>query len=260
MATMPGDQAASDVNRELTGLLSAIGGSLGFTVVTEYPVRGGRLDVVWAWRPPVPIPGLDVQLPVVGFEIESSWRTRKHVKGDLLNLQDAGVALGVIVLAGESGKDDSLRRFAVQLVDRPGPNMLIWSADDVRALGKGSSDMPDTAKFLGRSTAKGSGVDTGTVLAAAGRVKASALATASHAGKYLALYRWLRSQERASVIARFSDVEEVLGFPLPDSCRHHTPHWYSYEGSAVARAIVDAGWKATEVNLRSQTVTFVRVE
>jgi hypothetical protein len=70
----------------------------------------------------------------VGFEVESSWRTRKHVKGDLLNLQDAGVALGVIVLAGDGEKDDSLRRFAELLVDRPGAQVLVWTAEDVRAL------------------------------------------------------------------------------------------------------------------------------
>jgi hypothetical protein len=77
---------------------------------------------------------LERPVPVVGFEIESSWRTRKHVKGDLLNLQDAGVGLGVIVLAGTEIKDDALRRFAELLVDRPGPTVLIWTADDVRAL------------------------------------------------------------------------------------------------------------------------------
>jgi hypothetical protein len=72
-------------------------------------------------------------IPVAGFEIESSWRTRKHVKGDLLNLQDAGVALGVF--AGADTRDDSLRRFAETLVDRPGPTMLVWKR--VRALGTG---------------------------------------------------------------------------------------------------------------------------
>ncbi len=28
-----------------------------------------------------PVPGVDGPVPVVAFEIESSWRTRKHVKG-----------------------------------------------------------------------------------------------------------------------------------------------------------------------------------
>ncbi|MCU1498532.1 MAG: hypothetical protein JWM47_2485 [Acidimicrobiales bacterium] len=56
----------------------------------------------------------------------------------------------------------------------------------------------------------------------------------------------------------FADVERVLGFPLPASSRKHLPHWYGYEGSAVARAVRDAGWKATKVDLNAQTVIFVR--
>jgi len=95
--------------------------------------------VVWTREVPIwPRP-----LPVVGFEIESSWRTRKHVKGDLLNLTDAGVSLGVIVLAGDTARDDDLRRFADALVDRPGPPILIWTRADVYALARGEiTDLP----------------------------------------------------------------------------------------------------------------------
>src|SRR4051794_1625555 len=97
--SMEGDgRAASALNRELTGLLEEAGRQAGFKAELEYLVRGGRLDVVWTWVPSVPIPGLDRPIPVIGFEVESSWRTRTHVKGHLLNLQDAGVAVGVIVL------------------------------------------------------------------------------------------------------------------------------------------------------------------
>src|SRR5947209_6913059 len=96
----PADRSPSELNVELTGLVVDAGKRLGFDVETEYPVPGGRLDVVWSTRPSSPIPHFDGAIPVVGFEIESSWRSRKHVKGDLINLQDCGVALGVIVLAG----------------------------------------------------------------------------------------------------------------------------------------------------------------
>ena len=56
----------------------------------------------------------------------------------------------------------------------------------------------------------------------------------------------------------FSHIEDILGFTLPDSCRDYEAHWHSYDGSAVARAIADAGWKASHVNLTAETVTFVR--
>lgn len=241
--------AASELNRELTGLLAQAGSKFGFEVVLEYPVRGGRLDVVWTWSTTSPFPGLDRPLPVVGFEIESSWRTRKHVKGDLLNLQDAGVALGVIVLAGTELKDDGLRRFAAQLVDRPGPTVLIWTASDVRAL----AEQRDTPAHLGVSA------ETGRSSARPLKVHPPVSTELdTHSGKYAPLYRWLRRQDTNSVTMTFSEVEEVLGFPLPNSCRQHVPHWHSYDGSAVARAIIDAGWKASRVHLTDESLTLIR--
>ena len=85
-------------NRELSSLLIRAGETFGFVSIPEFCLPGGRIDVVWAWHPPSPLPGLATPVPVLGIEIESSRRTRKHVTGDLLNLRDAGVALGVIVL------------------------------------------------------------------------------------------------------------------------------------------------------------------
>lgn len=246
--TMENDGAASELNRELTGLLVQAGRSFGYGVVPEYPVRGGRLDVVWTWSPKVPFPLLDHPVPVVGFEIESSWRTRKHVKGDLLNLQDAGVSLGVIVLAGSEAKDDGLRRFAELLVDRPGPTILIWTAEDVRALaGQRHSAQQDEDPLLPEAPP-----DTHRALLPV------STENDAHAGKYAPLYRWLRTQGAASITLSFCDVEEVLGFPLPNSCRQHVPHWHSYEGSAVARAIIDAGWRASGVHLAEESLTLTR--
>jgi hypothetical protein len=79
-----------------------------------------------------------------------------------------------------------------------------------------------------------------------------------HAGKYRGLWEWLTRESRPEVNATFSQLEDVLGFSLPRSCRDHQPHWYGYEGSAVARAIIDAGWRAHHVNLAEETVTLTR--
>lgn len=128
------DIDASALHQLVTDFLAEIGRSLEFEVVIDYGVQGGRVDLVWSWVPPSPVPGLVAPVPVVGFEIESGWQTRKQVKGDLLNLRDAGVALGVIVLAGADPTDDSLRRFATALVNRPGPRILIWTEEDLNAL------------------------------------------------------------------------------------------------------------------------------
>jgi Protein of unknown function DUF262/Protein of unknown function (DUF1524) len=83
---------------------------------------------------------------------------------------------------------------------------------------------------------------------------------ASHSGKYRELWRWLRDQGRDEVRLTFADVEQVLGMPLPQSARRHPTHWYGYEGTALGRAIRDAGWHASQVNLTEETVVLKRDE
>jgi len=80
----------------------------------------------------------------------------------------------------------------------------------------------------------------------------------NHTGKYRELWRWLTSRREDEVRTTFAEIEAVLREPLPPSSRAHVPHWHGYEGSAVARAIADAGWRASDVNLTAETVTFVR--
>jgi hypothetical protein len=80
----------------------------------------------------------------------------------------------------------------------------------------------------------------------------------SHAGKYRKLWEWLRAQDADEIPLTFEEVEEVLGIPLPPSARLHMPHWYGYDGTALGRAIRDAGWKASKVDLQEQRVTFVQ--
>ncbi len=80
----------------------------------------------------------------------------------------------------------------------------------------------------------------------------------THTGKYRALWQHLRTHPRDEWRATFAEVEEVLGFPLPPSSRRYTAHWYGYRATAVGRAIRDAGWRATQVNLTAETVRFVR--
>jgi hypothetical protein len=82
----------------------------------------------------------------------------------------------------------------------------------------------------------------------------------SHTGKYQRLWRWLQEQGRDEVYLTFADIEQVLGMPVPQSARRHPTHWYGYEGTALGRAIRDAGWHASQVNLTDETVTFIRDE
>jgi hypothetical protein len=214
------------------------GRSFALRVQHEYPVQGGRLDVVWLMPTLEALPGTTTAPPVVGFEVESSWRTRKHLKGDYLNLYDLGAALGVLVLLGDGPEVEATRRFAQTLVDRPGPRVLVWSEQDLQLLLSRSAATQITAADQSRVPA---GFDTG-----------------RHVGKFRALWAWLRDQPDAQLPVTFDEIEEIIGMRLPASCRKHPAHWSSYEGSAVARAIQDAGWTATKVNLRQQRLVLVR--
>lgn len=124
--------------------------------------------------------------------------------------------------------------------------VLVWTAEDVRALATGR----DLASTVATASMDQPGAVPGQ--------GSSEPALAGHSGKYAPLCRWLRAQDGPELTVTFGQVEEVLGFPLPASSRHHVPHWHSYDGSAVARAIVDAGWKAHHVRLAEETVTLLR--
>jgi hypothetical protein len=81
-----------------------------------------------------------------------------------------------------------------------------------------------------------------------------------HTGKYRLLWRWLQEQGRDEIRLSFADIEQVLGMSLPPSARRHLAHWHGYEGTALGRAIRDAGWRAHQVNLTEETVSFIREE
>ena len=116
-----------------------------------------------------------------------------------------------------------LARANLQL--RKGPTIDVWSEDDVAHLA------------MDRRPERGEEPEAGKT-------------SAEHAGKYAALWAWLQDQDRDEIETSFSDLEEVIGMSLPPSCRKHQAHWHSYRGSAVVRAIRDAGWKATRVESR----------
>jgi hypothetical protein len=79
-----------------------------------------------------------------------------------------------------------------------------------------------------------------------------------HHGKYRPLWQWLCAQPERQVRLSFVEIERILGFGRPASSRKHSPHRFSYGGSAVVRAIHDAGWKAENLDLNSQTVTLTK--
>ena len=199
--------------------------------------------MVWSCDVDMAIVGVEGPVPVVAFEVESSWRTRKHVKGDLLNIMDSGASVGVIVLAGTDVKDDSLVNFARSLVERRGQDVRVWTADDVRALTEAQDHVEWEAQVVDEA------------LEAPERMSS----LAQHSGKYVELWRWLVGEARNEFTATFEEIEDRIGAPLPPSCKKHQAHWLGYKGTAVGRAIRDAGWHASQVDLERHTVMLSKV-
>jgi hypothetical protein len=89
-------------------------------------------------------------------------------------------------------------------------------------------------------------------------VPASEGAVTEHRGKNRDLWTYLVGSRADDLRMSFRDIERILRFPPPPSSRKHLAHWYSYEGSAVVRAIRDAGYHAVDVDLQGEAGTFRR--
>ena len=103
-------------------------------------------------------------------------------------------------------------------------------------------------------------------LPARDEVKANADATKCHgynkAGKYWWLYEYLEKRYANTVVLTFGQVEDLLGFALPDLARTDQEWWTSADISTTEARWSDAWRLASRTarpNLMAQTVTFERV-
>lgn len=74
--------------------------------------------------------------------------------------------------------------------------------------------------------------------------------------RYAPLGRHLETVFGDAITMSFSEIEEVLGFPLPPSARKHGPWWSNGASNAVW---VAAGWKSEGRDMGAQSITFRRV-
>jgi len=79
--------------------------------------------------------------------------------------------------------------------------------------------------------------------------------------EYRALHKFLSTRFADTVVLTFAQIEDLLGFALPDVARHE-PDWWT-DGRASGTASVQASsWtqanRTARPNLRAKTVTFDR--
>jgi hypothetical protein len=97
-------------------------------------------------------------------------------------------------------------------------------------------------------------------------VKAEADTTKRHgctkAGKYRWLYEYLEKRYANTVVLTFGQIEDLLGFSLPDLARTEQK-WWTIADLSTAEARCSDAWtlarRTARPNLMAQTVAFERV-
>jgi hypothetical protein len=82
------------------------------------------------------------------------------------------------------------------------------------------------------------------------------------AGKYVLLYEYLEHRHADTVVLTFAEIEDLLGFPLPEQARGHREWWTDADVSTAAAPHSDAWVLASRTavpNLVARTVVFDRV-
>ena len=80
-------------------------------------------------------------------------------------------------------------------------------------------------------------------------------------GQYLLLYRYLANRYANTVVLTFAEIEDLLGFALPDQARLHQEWWTDAATNVVGPNYSDSWILASRTavpNLVARTVVFER--
>lgn len=134
------ESSLTDIYKEATEKLQIIGTKLGFKTENGVRIEGGEIDHVWFINFGTNLPYFGSKIPIVGFEIETSWRTWKHIKGDIFNLLTFNSAFGIILFLRRGfrsepqfkGNVDAAKRYVQSF--EGGRKIFVWSEEDVTKL------------------------------------------------------------------------------------------------------------------------------
>ena len=80
-------------------------------------------------------------------------------------------------------------------------------------------------------------------------------------GKYLALYTYLENRYANTVVLTFQEIEDLLGFALPESARNRQEWWTDLEPNSAPSSHSDSWVLASRTatpNLPARIVVFER--
>ena len=80
-------------------------------------------------------------------------------------------------------------------------------------------------------------------------------------GKYLLLYQYLENRYANTVVLTFAEIEDLLGFALPDQARLHR-EWWTDRKTSTGESNYSDSWilasRTATPNMLAQTVAFER--
>lgn len=75
---------------------------------------------------------------------------------------------------------------------------------------------------------------------------------------FIGLTAYLEKCGKDEIKLSFSEVERILGFQLPDSAYLHQPYWSNSESRPIASGWLNAGYLSQHVDMKGQTVEFIK--
>lgn len=132
----------TQLTEEVVNKITELGELFGFKTKTKWRTEGAELDIVWyvdVKSKSSLFKEFDNKCPVAVFEIETSGRTEKHLKGDVVNMMLLPTYLSVIILL-KKGYDpenttitylqnkETVKQLSQKLT---GGKLLIWDIDDI---------------------------------------------------------------------------------------------------------------------------------
>ncbi|MCI5687347.1 MAG: hypothetical protein MR303_02445 [Emergencia sp.] len=78
--------------------------------------------------------------------------------------------------------------------------------------------------------------------------------------KYSGLTTYFEKCDEEKIKMSFLEIERILGFKLADSAYLHSAFWANTESHSIAFGWLDAGYKTQNVNIKAQTVEFIKVK
>ena len=133
------------LTQETINKVTTLGKVLGFKSMRKWRIPNAELDLVWYVDVPFKFSlfaKYDNKCPVAAFEIETSGRTEKHLKGDIVNLILFPTFLSVIILLkeGYNTRDTTItykgNKKTVEQLSKvlTGGKVQVWDIEDIDKL------------------------------------------------------------------------------------------------------------------------------